>query len=618
MSRDEELLNVTSLEVTGPSGPIVSDVNIAMKPGETVGIVGESGSGKSMTVRGIMGILPNGVHATGSVAYKGRELIGTAPGHRRHSDFAMVFQDPFTMLNPLMRVGRHVSESLINTRGRRLRGKTARAEEIRRLAEVGIDDPTVASRLPYELSGGMRQRVGIAATLSSDPTLLIADEATTALDVTTQAEILKLLKRLQMERRIGLMLITHDLGVAAQMCDRIYVMYAGRLIEYGRTRDVIDRPLHPYTRGLINSNPPADRRLKVLPSVPGSVPRAEEVLEVCPFVDRCSFAAEICRTPVTLRRYGNDQFTACVRIDDIAGRLLESDVYPEATSQSVAADTTNADRHEGTKKRESGSSPDATPIIEITGLDKEFGSKVALDGVSLQVNKGECVGIVGESGSGKTTIGRCIVGLERPSGGSIFVDGIDASDYERLTQRELDILRSTVQMAFQDPYSTLSPARSIGAVLAEAIRLDSSASHGAEEPIGDRVGKLLGLVGLPPGYAQRKPRSLSGGERQRVALARALARRPKAIVCDEIVSALDVSVQAQILNLLKRLTDTLGIALLFITHDLAVVRQITDRVYVVKDGSNVESGPTDQLLDAPRERYTKDLLASIPGVGATA
>lgn len=585
-------LQVSGLTITGSAGPIVSSVDLSIDPGETLGIVGESGSGKSMTVRGLMGILPDGVHASGSVKYQGQELMDTPSGHRRHADFAMMFQDPFTMLNPLMRAGRHISETLTDDHGHRLRGKAARAEEVRRLAEVAISDPGVADRLPYELSGGMRQRVGIAATLSSDPALLIADEATTALDVTTQASILKLLKNLQAERNMALMLITHDLSVASLMCDRILVMYAGRLIEQGPTADVIERPLHPYTRGLIDSNPPADRRLANLPSMPGSVPRAYEVLQVCPFLERCGFATQGCRHPVTLSAHGPGRSTACTRINQLEDRLAVSADVPARTAASSPE----------------GREPE--PLINITGLQKMFGSKAALEGVSLQVRAGECVGIVGESGSGKTTIGRCIVGLEQPTSGSITVDGIDASNYATLGKTQLNTLRSGVQMAFQDPYSTLSPARSIGAVLAEAVRLD----HRDRAATRGRVTELLGLVGLPASYARRKPKSLSGGERQRVALARALARRPKAIVCDEIVSALDVSVQAQILNLLNALRTTLGVALLFITHDLAVVRQVTSRVYVLRGGHVIESGRTGELLDHPQQAYTQELLASIPEI----
>jgi len=585
-------LEVSGLTITGPNGPIVADVDFTVRPGEIIGIVGESGSGKSMTARALMGILPPGVSASGSVRYQGRELLPGKAGRRLSEDFAMVFQDPFTMLNPLMRAGRHVSETLRDERGRRLRGAAARNEELRRLAEVGITDASVANRYPFELSGGMRQRVGIAATLSCNPQLLIADEATTALDVTTQAEILDLLRGLQAQRAMSMVLITHDLGVAFSMCDRIFVLYAGRLIEQAPSDALARFPLHPYTRGLVDSDPPAERRVQALSSMPGSVPRAADVLGQCPFVDRCVFAADECRAPVRLALVEPDRFSACVRIDEIRGQLEEPTLVAATTVEAVPADAKHGE-----------------PLVAISQVSKRFtraGRHVdALRGVDVTVYPGESVGIVGESGSGKTTLGRCVVGLETPSSGQIRIGEVDASDFAALPRRDASALRGVVQMAFQDPYSTLSPARTIGASLHEAVRLDATSS-------APTVSELLELVGLPAHYAKRMPSALSGGERQRVALARSLARNPQLIVCDEIVSALDVSVQAQILNLLSRLQRELGVGYLFITHDLAVVRQVTDRVYVLRHGKVVESGRTEQVLDAPQADYTKKLLSSIP------
>ncbi|KAB8192174.1 dipeptide ABC transporter ATP-binding protein [Nonomuraea phyllanthi] len=603
------LLEVRDLTLrSGQGRVIVSGVDLTVGAGETIGIVGESGSGKSMTARALMGLLPRGVEVSGSVTYQGRELLPGRRGRRLHDDFAMVFQDPFTMLNPLMRAGRHISETLRDPRGRRLRGAAARKQERVRLAEVGIHDPSVADRYPFELSGGMRQRVGIAATLSCDPTLLLADEPTTALDVTTQAEILALLKKIQRERDMGMVLITHDLGVAFGMCDRIYVLYAGQLVEVGPSAGIERRPLHPYTQGLLDSEPPADRRLATLTSMPGSVPRASDVLGTCPFADRCAWVADECRRPTPLRRTEEGRSTACVRIGEIGGELAR------AGRRQGAAVPAPAERRDDL-------------LVEVRDLRKDFtraGRTVhALRGVTLEVGKGESVGIVGESGSGKTTLGRCLVGLETPTGGTVRIGDVDAGDYARLPGRVVAALRSRVQMAFQDPYSTLSPARSIGAVLKEAIRLNGSApgqadGSGRGRPGGSgrrldgEVAELLALVGLPAEYAGRKPAALSGGERQRVALARALARKPDLIVCDEIVSALDVSVQAQILTLLTRLQRELGVAYVFITHDLAVVRQVTDRLYVLRHGQLVESGATEKVLDEPEAAYTRTLISSIP------
>lgn len=597
----EPFLEVSGLRVTaavdGELRTLVSGVDLTVAAGETIAIVGESGSGKSMTARALMGLLPSGVGVEGSVRYRGQELLPGTRGRRLHDDFAMIFQDPFTMLNPLLPSGRHISETLRDERGRRLRPAAARAVEAERLAEVGIHDPAVGMRYPFELSGGMRQRVGIAATLASNPTLLIADEVTTALDVTTQAEILQLLKNVQRARNVGMILITHDLSVAFSMADRVYVLYAGQLLEQADSARMLAEPLHPYTRGLLESDPPLGHRAASLYSMPGSVPQASTVLHSCPFADRCAWVTEACRTAATPLREPagvEGRSTACIRIEEIRPQLAAATVPPAAAPDGEP----------------SNSAPDPDAFLSVRDLRKEFrrGGRtvVALDGVSIDVARGESVGIVGESGSGKTTLGRSIVGLETPTAGSITIDGTDASDYDSLGRSTVARLRSSVQMAFQDPFSTLSPARSIGSVLREALRLDDPAASRAQ------VEELLELVGLPGSYARRKPAALSGGERQRVALARALARKPELIVCDEIVSALDVSVQAQILNLLNRLRTELGVGYVFITHDLAVVRQITDRVYVLHRGRLVEHGPTGDVLDEPREDYTRSLVASVP------
>lgn len=591
------LLDVSDLtvraNVDGELRTLVSGVSLRVSAGETIGIVGESGSGKSMTARALMGLLPQGVDVTGSVQYLGEELLPGRRGRRLSDEFAMVFQDPFTMLNPLMPSGRHISETMRGADGKRLRRRAAHAEEVRRLAEVGIHDDSVADRYPFELSGGMRQRVGIAATLASNPRLLIADEPTTALDVTTQAEILDLLKTVQRSRGMGMILITHDLSVAFNMCDRVYVLYAGQLLEQAPSEELRREPLHPYTKGLLESDPPLDHRAASLYSMPGRVPQASTVLHRCPFADRCAWVREECVAQSTpLQPIGPERSSACIRIADIRGELAAAGA---ASTESAVPESPE---------------PVGDPILTVTDLRKEFtrsGRAVtALDGLSVFVSPGESVGIVGESGSGKTTLGRCIVGLEQPTGGTISIGGTDTTDFSKLSREAAAGVRSRVQMAFQDPYSTLSPARSIGSVLQEALRLDGN-RHSAGE-----VGELLQLVGLPAGYLTRKPSSLSGGERQRVALARALARKPDLIICDEIVSALDVSVQAQILNLLERLRRELGVAYLFITHDLAVVRQVTDRVYVLHRGRLVETGPTGDVLDNPRAEYTKALVSSIP------
>ncbi len=403
------LLQVRDLTIRARIGAhdrtIVSDVELSLAAGETIGIVGESGSGKSMTARALMGLLPHGVTATGIVDYGGRDLFKLPERTMRSlrgSEIGLVFQDPFTMLNPLRRCGRHIDELLRNQDGGRLRRAERHAEAVRRLAEVGIRDATVANRYPFELSGGMRQRVGIAAALARDPKILIADEPSTALDVTTQREILALLKSLQESRRMGLIMITHDLRVAFAMCDRIYVLYAGALLEVAPAAEIEAEPLHPYTLGLLLSEPPGDRRLLVLPSIEGTVPEPDDVEEQCPFAARCTWSSGVCVAgPTPLRPLAPARASACVRIDEIRSEMSE--------------------RRRAASGAEHVQLPPASASALVQGADvrKVFVSGerrvTALDGVSFEIGENESVGLVGESGSGKTTLGRCIVGLETPT-----------------------------------------------------------------------------------------------------------------------------------------------------------------------------------------------------------
>jgi peptide/nickel transport system ATP-binding protein len=603
ISPGDPLLSVTGLTIDATMGGrrrlIVSGIDLEVSAGETVGIVGESGSGKSMTARAILDLLPGGVQAGGRLRFRGAELSGLSARRRaryRGAEIGMVFQDPFTMLNPLMRAGRHIEETLRDSQGRRLPRDARRAEAIRRLAEVGISDPSVADRYPFELSGGMRQRVGIAAALASDPALLVADEPTTALDVTTQKDILALLRRLQADRGMGLVLITHDLNVAFTVCDRIYVLYAGRVLEQGGSADLQREPRHPYSLGLLMSDPPLETRVRALHSMPGSVPEPSEVAGQCAFADRCQWAQPACRDGAPALRPAGPQLTACIRADEIRTEMQRQRAV---TAEPAAL-----------------APPAKDALLVVESLSKAFrraGRELwALQDASVEIAEGESVGLVGESGSGKTTLGRCVLGLETPTSGTIRIAGRDVSDYALLSKQDRREVRSQVQMVFQDPYSSLSPARSVRAILGEALRLDAP-DAGRRTPAD-----LLELVGLPRSYAARKPAALSGGERQRVAIARTLARRPRLIVCDEVVSALDVSVQAQILNLLASLRQELGIAYLFISHDLAVVRQVADRVYVMHRGRIVESGATADILDRPGHAYTARLIDSIPSRRALA
>ncbi|MGZ4413090.1 MAG: dipeptide ABC transporter ATP-binding protein [Gaiellaceae bacterium] len=591
----EPLLEIDGLRIESRAGneprTIVGDMSLRLAAGETVGIVGESGSGKSMTARAVLGLLPPGLVASGTVAYQCRQILGMPESKLRQirgGEISLVLQDPFTMLNPLRRCGRHVVELLRDENGGRLGRTASRMEAIRRLAEVGIADPGVVDRYPFQLSGGMRQRVGLAAALARDPRVLIADEPSTALDVTTQKEILALLSRLQEGRGMGVILITHDLRVAFENCDRIYVLYAGALVEVGPSVDVEAQPLHPYTLGLLLSEPPLDRKVTELPSIPGAVPRHEQVADRCVFSARCPWVQDLCTTaPPPLVTVAPGRVSACVRLDEIRDEITARR-SPDASHAPVLARVSSG-----------------APLITVRAVAKRFANVVALDGVTIEVEEGESVGIVGESGSGKTTLARCLVGLERPDSGTIEVAGVRAEDLRALSSADRRRLRQSIQIVFQDPYSSLNPVRTVGAALTEALAVGGRPASG--------VGELLGQVGLPVEYQARKPAALSGGERQRVAIARALAVQPKVIVCDEPVSALDVSVQAQILNLLARLRERFGLSYVFITHDLAVARQATDRVYVLYRGKLVESGSVDDVLDRPAHAYTKRLVESVPG-----
>jgi peptide/nickel transport system ATP-binding protein len=589
-------LALHDLRVWGQAGgrdsTIVSGLTLEVAAGETVAIVGESGSGKSMTAKAAVGLLPPGVHAAGVVTSGGRNLLESSDRELRSirgTQVGLILQDPFTMLNPLRRCGTQITEMLRDERGRRLGRRARDAEARRRLTEVGIDDPRVARQYPFELSGGMRQRVAIAAALARDPETLIADEPSTALDVTTQKEVLTLLRSLQHSRRMALILITHDLRVAFAAASRTYVMYAGSVLEQGPAGAVEAEPLHPYTLGLLLSEPPIDRRLAAMPGIPGSVPRPDEVAGRCPFADRCEWAAPKCNegTPA-LTEVEAGRHSACVRIGEIRAQMA-------ARRAHLPVLHTAADR------------ADPSAIVRVERVSKVFGSLTALDDVSIEIGAGESVGLVGESGSGKSTLARALVNLETITAGRMVVDGIELTP-ERLGTEARTRLTRTAQIVFQDPYSSLNPVRTVGATLREAVEVVSGRSRGSAAA----VAALLEQVGLPAAYAQRKPAALSGGERQRVAIARALAAQPKLLVCDEPVSALDVSVQAQVLNLLGKLRAELGMSYLFITHDLAVVRQVAERVYVLHRGVVVESGRAEDILQRPQHPYTARLVASIP------
>jgi len=585
---------------------LVAGVSLEVGAGEVLAIVGESGSGKSLTARALIGLLPRGLRASGRVIVDGQDLLSADEHELRHvrgSGIALVMQDPFTTLNPLMRCGTQICP----TKRTHVARSERRADAVRRLTEVGIRDPNVVDRYPSQLSGGMRQRVALAAALANDPKVLVADEFSTALDVTTQKEIWLLLRRIQEARGMGLVIITHDLRMAFSMCDRVHVMYAGSFMETGNAKAVEQQPLHPYTLGLLLAEPDVTASADSHLLMSGSVPRPDEVRHTCAFAARCPWSSEVCLAQKpSLRPAGTDRTSACVRIDAVKPEMARLRIRHREPAEPVRS---AARPHE----------PAGGAVVLVQDLRKVFRAQsrnrddrsvIALAGVSLHIAAGESVGLVGESGSGKTTLARCLVGLETPSSGSIHIAGIDAGHPARLTRADRKRLHSEIQYVFQDPYSSLNPTKTIGATLTEAVAIRLGRGH---ETITARVEELLTLVGLPIAYAQRKPVALSGGERQRVAIARALALEPRIIVCDEPVSALDVSVQAQVLDLFTKIREQTGVSYLFITHDLAVVRQAADRVYVLYRGNIIEEGPVVQLLDHPQHDYTRTLLAAVPG-----
>jgi peptide/nickel transport system ATP-binding protein len=599
----EPLLRVSGLEVkflsAGAWHPVVENVSFDIAPGETLGLVGESGCGKTVSSLAVMGLIPraNGRITAGSVRFADRDLLQIDAEELRQirgDRIAMIFQEPMTSLNPAFTVGRQISMAVRSHR--RVSKAAARLRAVEVLDRVGIPDARHrVDDYPHTFSGGMRQRAMIAMALACEPSLLIADEPTSALDVTVQAQILELLRSLKDETGMGMLFVTHDLGVVADICDRVAVMYAGQLVEQAPTDRLFIRPLHPYSEGLLASMPQWSVPGERLTVIPGRVPPAGRMPAGCRFRSRCSFAVPACEAAVPLVEAGADTAVRCVRYQELTLRGA-----PDQLAQAVP------------------SSPiEGEPLLVVTGLRKEFpvtsallrrvrGHIKAVDGIDLSVHPGETVGLVGESGSGKSTVARLVLRLIDASGGAVIVDG---QDLAALRGRALRQARGEMQMVFQDPYSSLDPRSAVGKSVGEplAIHLDA---HGSA--LNQRVAELLTLVGINPQLAGRFPHEFSGGQRQRIAVARALALQPKLLVCDEPVSALDVSTQSQVINLLADLQQQLGLAYLFIAHDLSVVRHLSHRIAVMYLGRIVEVGPAEDVYQRPTHPYTEALLSAIP------
>jgi peptide/nickel transport system ATP-binding protein len=587
---------------------VLRDVSFNVEAGHTVALVGESGSGKSVTARAILGLLESNSRVTsGEILFDGRDVVHASERELRNlrgDKISLILQDAMTSLNPSHTIGRQVAESLRVHRG--MKKAAAWREAIDLLDRVGLDEPAVqAKRYPHQLSGGMRQRVVIAGALACRPQLLIADEPTTALDVTTQAQVLALLSEMAREEGSALLLITHDLGVVSDMAEEVVVLYAGRVLEAGSVESVLDRPAHPYTRGLLASLPSRALRGQPLVGVPGQIPPLSALPSGCVFHPRCSHAIASCASiePQLLPVDGAGHSSACPVVSFEELRTISTVDHHDAPIRLTP------------RRGNAIETVRAPSLIEVTSLRKEFfghgvlpgrtrSSVVAVDDVSFSVPRGTTLGIVGESGSGKSTTARLIARLLEPTAGTVRIDG---EDFTKLRGEALRRRRRDIQIVFQDPLGSFDPRRRVEAAIKEPLR-----AFGL--PHDDtKVEELLDLVGLPGSYAKRAPHELSGGQRQRVAIARALALSPKVLICDEAVASLDASIQAQVINLLEEIQERLSLTFIFISHDLSLVRHISDSIVVMWHGVAVEQGTADEVIDNPTHPYTRSLLAAIPG-----
>ena len=597
------MLNVNNLRLGFTSARktllAVDGISFEVAAGETFALLGESGCGKSATAQGIMRLLPaNGVISAGSsIQFAGEELLTLSEADMRTvrgKRMAMIFQEPGTSLNPVLTVGQQIGEVL--ARHLDLHGNAVIERMVELLRQVGIADPERRlGEYPFQLSGGMKQRVMIAIALAGEPDLLIADEPTTALDVTVQAQILDLLAKIQVDRSMGMLLITHDLGVVARMAHRIGVMYAGELVEVASRDDFFRRPQHPYTQALFAALPEISRRGLALTTIPGQVPSLAAMPAGCRFADRCSQVMPICReVSPPWRKISEGHVLRCHWTGVAAA---DQPIQRFALSEQCA---------------------DAAAFLAVDALEVHFpirrgllqrtvGYVRAVDGVSLTISAGRTLALVGESGCGKTTVGKALLQLIKPTAGSVKLGG---SELVGMKPKPLRAARRHMQMVFQDPFASLNPRLRVGDIIAEGmaslgLENDSQAQRNA-------VAALLRQVGLPDEAVERYPHEFSGGQRQRIAIARALAVQPELLICDEPTSALDVSVQAQILNLLKALQEELGVAYLFITHNFAVVEYLAHDVAVMYLGRIVEQGRAEEVLRAPRHPYTQALLSAVP------
>jgi peptide/nickel transport system ATP-binding protein len=618
----ESILRVEDLQISYQTRfgtlPAIRNVSFDVKEKEIVGIVGESGCGKSTVAASVLRLLPpNGRITGGHIWYKGKDLANATEEQMRGFrglESSMIFQDPMTSLNPVFSIESQMVDALA-AHNKQLSGMEVRQKAIQMLERVGI--PDAAERIkcyPHEYSGGMRQRVMIAIALLANPSFMVADEPTSALDVTLEAQILDLIRGLREEFGTGILYISHDLGIMAQLCDRIIIMYAGNIVESGDVYEIFDNPKHPYTRALLNSHPSRKSNRTHLTTIPGQVPSLRELPPGCKFGPRCHMALSVCASTDPLFVQAGASIVLCHIYDpqysqnwiglpfdksyngmDPANELQRTDIAPQVAQQG-----------------------EGQFILKIRGLKVHFQDRVgflsqnkgkkrgvlrAVDGIDLEIQRGETLGLVGESGSGKTTLGRTILRLENSTSGQTIILGEDISHLPEVKVRPL---RARMQMIFQDPSSSLSPRLKVSTILSEPFRI-----HRVPFDSKEKVKDLLNMVGLSPEQADKYPHELSGGQARRVGIARALALNPEFLVADEPTAGLDVSVAASILNLLKDLREQLNLTYLIITHNLNVISFIADRVGVMYLGKLVELGATDDIFDHPKHPYTEALISAI-------
>lgn len=588
----------------------VNGVSYSVEAGKTLGVVGESGCGKSVSAMSILRLLDgNGYIESGSITFKGQELTTLEEKQMyaiRGNAISVIFQEPMTSLNPVFTIERQISEAFMVHQA--MDKKEAARESVRMLADVKIPNPEeVAKQYPHQLSGGMRQRVMIAMAIANNPDLIIADEPTTALDVTIQAQILDVLRTAQKETDAGVIMITHDLGVIAGIADRVAVMYAGRVVEQGDVNDIFYHTAMPYTIGLLGSLPRLDERKETaLASVEGNPPSMLIEPTGCPFAARCPIVKDECLNgePALERTTESNHSAACVRAKEIRqGNLHFSDIYP--APKAVAPPFAGVDRFDRKEVLRISGVKKSFPLMKGAVFKRQVGWVHAVDGISLDIREGETLGLVGESGCGKTTTLMQVLDLVPPQEGTVVVMGESVAEMSKKDRRRV---RGEMQIVFQDPMASLDPRMPIFDIIAEPLKHNGW----PKQDISRRVEELMSLVGLEPAHANRYPRHFSGGQKQRVGIARALALEPKLLILDEPVAALDVSIQAGVINLLDELRSTLKLSYLFVAHDLSVIRHIADRVAVMYLGKIVETGDVDSVFEAPRHPYTQALLSAIP------